>query len=127
MGDKRKLFNNDSAFKLLQKARIHLLLIPHLIFIVLSILTIFLALRFNDYKIIIIGCTSAVFVSQIYWSRMVVLWKIRVVNHQLYRSVYREAINEMLVYPESNWFNSLIIATQKERKQLQRRGFRRTL
>lgn len=118
MSDKSKLFNDESAYTLLKKAQLHLLLIPHFIFLVSGMVAIFLALEFHDYKIILLGYLIAIVLSQLYWSRMVVVWKLKAFKHQLFRTVYREAINEMLIYPDSNWFNNLIIATPSEKTEL---------
>ncbi|RNC85741.1 MAG: hypothetical protein ED557_02915 [Balneola sp.] len=115
MDDKKFLFNNDDAYKLLVKARVHLLLIPYLIFIGMCILSIILALHFHDYKFILSINFAGIMLSQIYWSRMIVVWKVKVFQHQLFREVYREAIREGLIYHDSNWFSNLIIATKKER------------
>ncbi len=116
MDDKKYIFNDDDAYRLLVKARVHLLLIPYFIFIGMCILSIILALQFHDYKFILSVNFAGIILSQIYWSRMIVVWKVKVFQHQLFRQVYREAIREGLIYDDSNWFSSLVIATKKERK-----------
>lgn len=118
MDPKKRLFQDETAYKILKKARLHLMAVPYLLFFISLIGSTIISFYFKDSFFILLGFFTGFIFSQFYWSRMTTVWLCEAISHKQYPKVFREALNEGLVYPRYHFLNNFIISTSEERKQI---------
>lgn len=118
MDPKKRLFQDETAYKILKKARLHLMAVPYLLFFISLITSTVISFYLKDSSFILIGFFIGFIFSQFYWSRMTTIWWIEAINHKQYSKVFREALNEGLVYPRYHFLNNFMILTSEERKKI---------
>ncbi len=102
--------------ELLNHGRFHLVYAPTLLFIIFSVLSVVGGLLSESINSMIIGIITSILISQIYWGRMSVKWRIKAYQFNYTFTLYREAIREQLIYPNDHFMNMFLIGPRSRIK-----------
>jgi hypothetical protein len=95
--------------ELLKHGRFHLIYVPTLLFISLSACSVIFGLMHNSVHSMLSGMLISLLVSQIYWGRMSVLWRMRAYQANYCFTLFREAMREQMIYPANHFMNYFLI------------------
>ena len=102
--------------ELLDHGRYHLVYLPTILFLSISILSVFVGLLSESINSMIIGMITAILVSQIYWGRMSVKWRIKAYQFNYTFTLYREAMKQQVIYPCDHFMNHFLIGPKSRLK-----------
>ena len=113
----RVVSSDRNEFKeLLDHGRFHLAYLPTILFLSISFLSVIAGLLAESINSMILGIITAILVSQLYWGRMSVLWRIKAYKFNYTFTLYREAMREQLIYPCDHFMNHFLIGNKSRLK-----------
>lgn len=116
--DKKISSDSKQLRQLLSKGRLHLAVLPTVIFILTSIVSFTISFFVNDFTIAVFGIVGGLITSQIYWGLMSVRWRLQAYTFNYCFTLYREALKEQLIYPSNHYMNLFLIGHPKDVKAI---------